>query len=332
MCRKWSSTGNDCLRGLAGVHWDPQISFFGVQTLKIRVFFSSKYAPFVLAFSPRYSVCARAQSCRQVLEWALPSAVDYCENDNVKLKKTCSRIALGCLICFRICSACFPLFCCMYVRVSHPCARRTHIPSVPIHRDDTKWKCVLFKFQYLWIGNPNKALQSNAPQATFFYETKCAAGKITCRCGVATSDSKSRLAAKFVEIFQHAVAFCLQVQKKCTDLDPTLLYILILRIFGKFARKNKNVSAQRLLSADVLERWLLVCCFKITFTLLLTNCFVSTTANSMKCLLNWITLRIRVRSRNDTQSYLKHGVGSFSNEPEFSVESSLQGISSNLLL
>jgi len=38
--------------------------------------------------------------------------------------------------------------------------------------------------------------------------------------------------------------------------------------------------------------------------LLLTNCFASTTTNSMKCLVNWIPLRIRVRLRN-TQPYLE---------------------------
>ena len=39
--------------------------------------------------------------------------------------------------------------------------------------------------------------------------------------------------------------------------------------------------------ADILERWTHVCCFKITITLLPKNCFVSTTTNSMKCLVNW---------------------------------------------
>ena len=38
---------------------------------------------------------------------------------------------------------------------------------------------------------------------------------------------------------------------------------------------------------------------RITVTLLPTNSFVSTTTNSMKCLVKWIPLRIRVRSRNN---------------------------------
>jgi len=59
-------------------------------------------------------------------------------------------------------------------------------------------------------------------------------------------------------------------------------------------------SARRLSSAALLE----VCRVKITFTLQPTNHFVSTTTNWMKCLVNWIPLRSRVRSRN-TQLHLK---------------------------
>ena len=58
-----------------------------------------------------------------------------------------------------------------------------------------------------------------------------------------------------------------------------------------------------MLSAALLERWPQVCRVKITFTKLLTNRFVSTTKKSMKCDVNWIPLRIRVRSRN-TQPHL----------------------------
>ena len=63
-------------------------------------------------------------------------------------------------------------------------------------------------------------------------------------------------------------------------------------------------SSQRFLSAVLLERWPQVCRVKVTFTKLLKNCFVSTTKNSMKYVVNWIPLRIRVRSRN-TQPYIK---------------------------
>jgi len=66
-------------------------------------------------------------------------------------------------------------------------------------------------------------------------------------------------------------------------------------------------SAQRLLSAALLERWPQVCRFKITFKKLPTNSFVCTTKKSMKCVVSWIPLRIRVRSRN-TQPHLKERV------------------------
>jgi len=66
-------------------------------------------------------------------------------------------------------------------------------------------------------------------------------------------------------------------------------------------------STWRLLSPALLEprRSPQVCRVKITFTELLMNCFVFTTKNSMKCVVNWIPLRIRVRLRN-TQPHLNH--------------------------
>jgi len=54
----------------------------------------------------------------------------------------------------------------------------------------------------------------------------------------------------------------------------------------------------------MLEPWPQVCRFKITFTLLPTNHVVSITTISMKYLVNWIPLKIGVRSRN-TQPHLK---------------------------
>ena len=54
----------------------------------------------------------------------------------------------------------------------------------------------------------------------------------------------------------------------------------------------------------MLEGWPHVCCVKIAFTLLSTNRVVSTTTNSMQCVVNWIPLRICVHSRN-TQPHLK---------------------------
>ena len=68
------------------------------------------------------------------------------------------------------------------------------------------------------------------------------------------------------------------------------------------------MRCQRLLPAAMLRRWPHVCHVKITFGLLMTNWFVCTKTHSTKCLVNWIPLKIRVRStgrntppyRNDT--------------------------------
>ena len=69
-----------------------------------------------------------------------------------------------------------------------------------------------------------------------------------------------------------------------------------------------NASTRRLLPATMLERLPHVCRVKITFELLTTIWFVSTTMNSMHCLVNWIPVKIRVRLRN-TQPHLKVGWG-----------------------
>ena len=94
------------------------------------------------------------------------------------------------------------------------------------------------------------------------------------------------LAAKFVGICHCTVSFCLQVLMSCTNLHPILPYILILETCGRFALENKMLA----LGVCLLQPCSSDC--------LPTNRFVSTTTNSMKCLLNWIPLRIRVRSRN----------------------------------
>jgi len=91
---------------------------------------------------------------------------------------------------------------------------------------------------------------------------------------------------------------------------------------------------------DVLRRWWLiicrvkitfVCCVKITFKLLRTTFSVSIEANLMKCFVNLIPLNSHVRL-NKIQPYLKAGLEFVRNEHAYSVESSLQGISSNSLL
>jgi len=64
--------------------------------------------------------------------------------------------------------------------------------------------------------------------------------------------------------------------------------------YSKFARKNNFLA----LGVCFPERWPQVCRVKITLTKLLTNRFVSTTKHSIKYVVNWIPLRIRVRSIN----------------------------------
>ena len=97
----------------------------------------------------------------------------------------------------------------------------------------------------------------------------------------------------------------MQVQKLCTTLDLGLLYILTFGTYSKFARKNNflalGVCFPHLCSS---RRWPQDYRVKITFRKLPANRFVSTTKRSMKYVVNWIPLRIRVRSRN-TQPHLK---------------------------
>ena len=112
--------------------------------------------------------------------------------------------------------------------------------------------------------------------------------------------------AETIGIWHCASVLFSQVPNKCTDLDLSLLYILTSGAYNKFAR-NFCSSAQRLLSAALLERWPQVCHVKIMFTKLPTNRFVSTTTVSMKCVVNWIPLRIGVRLRN-TQHHLNREI------------------------
>jgi len=73
--------------------------------------------------------------------------------------------------------------------------------------------------------------------------------------------------------------------------------------------EKQKASARRLPPAVLFERWPQVCRVKITFISLLTSPFVSTKVNSIKCLVNWIPLRIRVRSRNTQPHQCTRQVG-----------------------
>jgi len=56
----------------------------------------------------------------------------------------------------------------------------------------------------------------------------------------------------------------------------------------------------------MLQRWPLVCRVKITFELLLTDCFVSTTTNSMKCLVTGFHWKRTFVSTNSNPTVRQH--------------------------
>jgi len=126
------------------------------------------------------------------------------------------------------------------------------------------------------------------------------------------SQQKTYLTAKFVGSRHCASAFFLQVPEKRTDIDFTLLYILIL---GRYSRSHARVLAAGLPHQD--HVWITT---------------VSTKTNSMNFFVNWISLEFRVRSRNTKNPNLRWDFGYFSNLGGFSEESSLRSILSSLLL
>jgi len=96
-----------------------------------------------------------------------------------------------------------------------------------------------------------------------------------------------------IGIWHCAAALFSQIPKKCTDLDLSLLYILILRTYSKFARKNNFLalgvcfpqpcsSASRRFAASRL---------RLQYYRR-TNRFISTTKNSMKCVVNWKLIQV----------------------------------------
>jgi len=88
----------------------------------------------------------------------------------------------------------------------------------------------------------------------------------------------------------------LQVPKLCTDLDRTLIYILILGTYSipnSYGEMKCCLSVLAFCSYLPSARLLQICRVNVTFTVLPTNRFVSTTKNAMKCVVNWIPLRIR---------------------------------------
>jgi len=127
---------------------------------------------------------------------------------------------------------------------------------------------------------------------------------------MATPDWKTCLDAKFVGISHCAVAFCLQVPK-CTDLNPTLLYILILGANSKFAYKHQMLVLgvcfqQTCLSAG---RMFDASRSRLYYYQRIVSSPQLVPTNLMKCLVSWIPLRICVRLRkNQTQLKVSSGI------------------------
>jgi hypothetical protein len=109
---------------------------------------------------------------------------------------------------------------------------------------------------------------------------------------------KTRFDAGKIGFCHCAAVLQTQVLKLCTDLDLSLLYILISGTYIKFARKMISLCSAFAFRSPA-RGWPHVCRVKITFTNLPTNRFVSTTKISRKCVVNWIPLRISIRSRNN---------------------------------
>jgi len=106
------------------------------------------------------------------------------------------------------------------------------------------------------------------------------------------------LAARFVGSWQCAAVFSLQIPKSGTDLDLTLLYILL---SGHIPNSYRKIKRYR--SAFASRSPVRVCRVKIMFELLPNNWFVSRKTNAMKYFVNWIPLNMHV-CLNKTQPCL----------------------------
>jgi len=156
--------------------------------------------------------------------------------------------------------------------------------------------------------------------------------QLECCCAVPTSDFQTCLAARFVGSRHCTAAFFLEVPKSCTDIDTSLLYILILETYSKLIRKNKMLtlgvcfpqpSPSRALAAGTLRRdhvW--IPADKLFH-------FHKDELDEILCKLN-STKYARAFQLNPTLP--EEGVGYFSNQRRFSVESILQRFSSIFLL
>jgi len=120
---------------------------------------------------------------------------------------------------------------------------------------------------------------------------------------MATCEKKNVLPAENIGSSLCTAGFFSPVPKKCIDLDLSLLYILVIGTYSRFARKNKflalgicfsqpsSSTGRRFAeSGSSLQYYRRIVSFPQKI--------------SMKYVVNWIRLRICVRSRN-TQPHLK---------------------------
>jgi len=98
-----------------------------------------------------------------------------------------------------------------------------------------------------------------------------------------------------------------QVPKKCAHLDPNLLYILILGTYSKFAREN-NFPAPVFAFRSPARALAAVLPHQDHVHSTTDESFCFHTKKSMKCVVNWIPMRIRVRLTN-TQPHLNVELG-----------------------
>jgi len=111
---------------------------------------------------------------------------------------------------------------------------------------------------------------------------------------------------KFLTGSRHpAAAFCLQLPKMCTDLDPTLPYILISETYSKFVCKNKLLVLGVCLPQACSSAGRRITASKITLEYY--QRIVLFPQQQIWCnalyIVNWIQLRICVHLRS-TQPYL----------------------------
>jgi len=115
---------------------------------------------------------------------------------------------------------------------------------------------------------------------------------------MATSEKKCVSPAEKIGIWHCAAVPFSQVPKWYTDLDLSLLYILTSGTYSELARKNNFLALgvcfpqpARALAAGLPRQDHV---YKTT-----DESFCFNNKNSMKCVVNWIPLRIRVRLTNN---------------------------------